>query len=58
MTVPEIRWRKSTKSGQEADCVEVGHTLTALRDSKVPDGSRLVVDHRACRALIEWARGS
>jgi Domain of unknown function (DUF397) len=38
MTVPlpATRWRKASQSGYESACVEVGNTLTALRDSKNP----------------------
>jgi hypothetical protein len=35
------RWRKSSHSGQEADCVELAHTLDAARDSKNPGGPSL-----------------
>lgn len=41
MTVP-ARWR-SASSGTQT-CVEVAHTLTAVRDSKNPDGPTLAVD--------------
>lgn len=34
-TVP--RWRKSSRSGQESNCVEVANTA-AVRDSKNPAG--------------------
>lgn len=38
-------WRKSSYSGNEGACVELAHTATsgAVRDSKNPDGGRLVV---------------
>lgn len=39
MTV--LRWRKSSRSGEETNCVEVAHTLAAVRDSKNPDGGVL-----------------
>jgi hypothetical protein len=44
MTVPHgnIRWRKSTRSGDQGDCVELGHT-GAVRDSKNPAGPSLPV---------------
>jgi hypothetical protein len=35
------RWRKSSHSGQEANCVEFVHTLDAARDSKNPNGPTL-----------------
>ena len=34
-------WRKSSKTNT-GDCVEVRHDLGAVRDSKQPDGPRLV----------------
>lgn len=38
------RWRKSSYSGNpNNECVEVRHTLDALRDSKNPDGPVLQV---------------
>lgn len=37
MTAP--RWRKSTRSGQQTNCVELAHTLDRIRDSKAPVGS-------------------
>jgi hypothetical protein len=30
------RWRKSSYSGQESDCVEIAATPAAVRDSKNP----------------------
>ncbi|HEV8560995.1 MAG TPA: DUF397 domain-containing protein [Actinophytocola sp.] len=30
------RWRKSTYSGLESDCIELASTLDAIRDSKNP----------------------
>ena len=41
MTVP--RWRKSTRSNLESDCVELAHTLDTVRDSKNPAGATLAV---------------
>jgi hypothetical protein len=35
------RWRKSSYSGQESSCVELAHTMDALRDSKNPTGPTL-----------------
>jgi hypothetical protein len=37
MTSP-VRWRKSSRSGSQSNCVEVAHTLDLVRDSKNPDG--------------------
>lgn len=48
MTVPEpgTTWRKSSFSSQGGDCVEIERSLGAVRDSKNPEGARLVVDVR------------
>lgn len=45
MTVPHdnIRWRKATRSQDQGDCVELGHT-GFVRDSKNPAGPTLAVD--------------
>jgi hypothetical protein len=48
-------WRKSTRSGNQGDCVEVARNLpgvVALRDSKDPGGPALVVSRRAWRAFL------
>ncbi len=47
------RWRKSSYSGQEADCIELAHTLDSLRDSKNPDGPRLRVNIDALLGAIK-----
>jgi hypothetical protein len=38
-----VEWRKSTRSGQGADCVEIAsaENTIAVRDSKNPDGPSL-----------------
>lgn len=43
MTTVPGRWRKSSKSAQETDCIELAW-VGAVRDSKNPDGPRLEVD--------------
>lgn len=37
-------WRKSSRSTETDNCVEVANTLGALRDSKNPGGPTLAVD--------------
>ncbi|WP_033337493.1 DUF397 domain-containing protein [Catenuloplanes japonicus] len=47
-------WRKSTRSKAAGECVEVAGNLpgaVAIRDSKDPDGSVLVVSAAAFRAF-------
>ncbi|MGH3845962.1 MAG: DUF397 domain-containing protein [Pseudonocardiaceae bacterium] len=34
----EMRWRKSSHSGTQSNCVELAHTPAAIRDSKNPAG--------------------
>jgi hypothetical protein len=50
-------WRKSTRSGSNGgDCVEIADNLpgiTAIRDSKDPNGAALVFEYGDFRAFIE-----
>lgn len=48
-------WRKSTYSGGNSQCVEVADGLTGIipvRDSKAPEGARLVFGTNAWTAFI------
>ncbi|MGB3444325.1 MAG: DUF397 domain-containing protein [Actinophytocola sp.] len=36
-----VRWRRSSRSGQESNCVELANNLGAVRDSKNPTGPEL-----------------
>jgi hypothetical protein len=49
-TVPE-RWRKSSRSGQDTNCVELGDR-GSVRDSKNPAGPRL----RGAASLVAAAK--
>jgi len=52
-------WRKSSYSGQDGNCVEVARNLpgpVAVRDSKEPDGARLVVSRETWRAFLQALR--
>ena len=52
-------WRKSSYSGQSGNCVEVAARspgLVAVRDSKQPDGARLVLPREAWRVFIRNVR--
>jgi hypothetical protein len=49
-----LRWRKSSYSGQGANCVEVVSVRqgSAVRDSKDPDGPVLRFSANAWRAFV------
>lgn len=51
-------WKKSSRSGGSNQCVEcaVADGLLAVRDSKSPDGPRLIFPARAAVALIACAK--
>ncbi|MBM7776188.1 hypothetical protein JOD54_006392 [Actinokineospora baliensis] len=53
MPTEPLRFKKSSRSAANSDCVEVGHSLRHLRDSKNPAGSPLAVD---AAALIRFAK--
>jgi hypothetical protein len=48
-------WHKSSYSGQDGNCVEVALNLpglVAVRDSKEPDGAKLVVSQETWRVFM------
>ncbi|AUS80508.1 DUF397 domain-containing protein [Actinoalloteichus sp. AHMU CJ021] len=47
-------WRKSSRSGDSGQCVEVGRAadLAAVRDTKNRDGGMLVVDRDTFAAFL------
>ena len=48
-------WRKSSYSSQSGNCVEVAHNLpglVAVRDSKAPAGTSLVVSQETWQVFI------
>jgi hypothetical protein len=55
LDLPEQKWRKSTRSGGEGHCVEVAnvHTAVAVRDSKDPDGPKVILTRTGWRALAD-----
>lgn len=52
----EIRWRKSSRSATNAECVEFAHTGDAVRDSKNPNGPVLRV--RSLALLLDHIKNS
>ncbi|GAA3852607.1 hypothetical protein GCM10022243_17770 [Saccharothrix violaceirubra] len=54
-----MRWRKSTRSSNVANCVELATTPDALlvRDSKRPDGPVLAFPRAALAPFLRTARG-
>ncbi|MGH3321616.1 MAG: DUF397 domain-containing protein [Streptosporangiaceae bacterium] len=61
MFVPDLAradWRKSSRSGNGAHCVEVAPTdrTIAVRDSKDRRGSVLVFDRAGWRAFVRGAK--
>ncbi len=63
MTEAELshaKWRKSSYSSQDGNCVEVAGNLlglAAVRDSKKPDGTKLVVSQETWLVFIRGVRG-
>lgn len=57
MTVPQgnVRWRKSTRSQDQGDCVELGN-VGAVRDSKNAAGPTLRADLSALLSAIKAGR--
>lgn len=53
-------WRKAALSAQNGGCVEIAANLpgiTAVRDSKRPEGGAHVVDRAAFAAFLEDVQG-
>ncbi len=53
MSVCNPRWRKSSKSDTGGSCVELAHTLGAVRDSKNPGGPVLSVPVSALLTTVK-----
>ena len=52
-------WHKSSYSSQSGNCVEVARNLpglVAVRDSKAPDGPKLLVSPETWRVFIRSVR--
>lgn len=55
MTLPSS-WRKSSASSDGQNCVEVRDDLSAVRDSKNPDGGVLELPKSAVTIFIQLVR--
>ena len=58
-TLSQAEWRKSSRSGQTGNCVEVAGNLpgiVAVRDSQDPGGPALKLTRVAWRALTRKVR--
>ncbi|WP_026412604.1 DUF397 domain-containing protein [Actinomadura oligospora] len=56
---PRLVWRKSSRSTQQGECVELARTTTSVRvrDSKDADGPALVFSPVEARALAVRIKG-
>jgi Domain of unknown function (DUF397) len=55
-----ILWEKSSRSNGQANCVEVSRGVpgvVAVRDSKEPDGPKLMFSTEQWRAFVAGVRG-
>lgn len=53
---PDAQWRKSSYSGGQGNCVEVGQDVSRVvpvRDSKAPSGPLLVFDPETWATFVE-----
>ena len=57
MTEP-LRWRRSSHSASGSDCVELAHTLDAVRDSKNPAATLTVPTFALVDAAKRWRKSS
>ncbi len=58
LDLSRAEWRKSTRSGDNGECVEIATVgaHVAVRDSKHPDGPKLVFTGRAWRVFLGGLR--
>jgi hypothetical protein len=58
LNVSRVTWRKSSRSGQNGNCVEVAEAEShiAVRDSKAPDIGHLTFCAQAWAAFMTEAR--
>lgn len=51
-----LRWRKSSRSGSQSNCIEIASSLDRVRDSKNPAGVVLQVTPAALAAFLGRVR--
>ena len=51
-----LRWKKSSRSGQNTDCVEIANTLGAVRDSKNPTGPVMTIGQHHLTTFLAAAK--
>jgi hypothetical protein len=58
MEAPQITWRKSSRSADQGECVEIGiwQGRYLVRDSKDPDGPALILNRSGFRYLFARAK--
>lgn len=57
--IPQVIWRKSTRSGAQGNCVEVAPLPTgsiAVRNSRHPDGPALIFTNDEMAAFVDGAK--
>jgi hypothetical protein len=50
------QWRKSTRSANSANCVELAGTLDRVRDSKNPNGPTLAISLTSLLSAVNSSR--
>ncbi|QKW39649.1 DUF397 domain-containing protein [Actinomadura sp. NAK00032] len=60
MDLSKAKWRSSSRSNESGDnCVEIaeGVSIVALRDSKDPDGSKILISRDDFREFAYMVKG-